>query len=561
MRVLLAMKLNNKIAFRVNAVIPVFLLLFSALSWGQETKDEKIDIKTRAGLALPASLGGNKALLDKKINPDTYILGPGDVLSIFIWGGFQGQYQLTITPEGMLLVPDIGPIDVSDITLTAARQKLSDSIKEKYRNIEATISLVDLRNFKVYVGGAVLNPGAYPATPVTRASEVIAAAGGFFEGPDVEDKTRMPAHDYLAIWNRVSSKRNITVTRRNGDTLWADVLRLNMAGDPLFDPPLSDGDKIFVPLREWTRNLYGVFGAVKNPGYFEYSNRDSLADIINLGHGLTLDADSQKVEIVRFNPDNVTTYSINLDLRSPGWNVPLMPDDRVYIKTVQGYHDKFQVQLLGEFKYPGNYAITENSTMLSEIVAKAGGVTDMASLDEAEMTRVSAEELLDPEFERLKKMQVADMSESEYDYFKIKSRSKAGRVAVDFPALIVNHDLSKDIVLRDNDIVNIPRKRQVVSVSGEVANPGFLTFVPEKDYRYYVQMAGGLSDRAGHRSISIIKPSGEWKTPKKGAPLEAGDTVWIPEKKKHNYIGTIKDVILFAGNVATIYLVVRQATQ
>jgi protein involved in polysaccharide export with SLBB domain len=569
MRVLLAMKFKNKTGFRVNSLIPVFLcgiiILTSTASWAQnsQTKGSKIDIPpTQLNFTLPSyQTGVNKALLDEKINPDTYILGPGDVLSIFAWGGFQGQYQLTISPEGMLLVPEIGPIDVADISLTEARQKIAESIREKYRNVESTISLVDLRVFKVYVGGAVVNPGAYPATAVTRASEVITLAGGFFEGPSATDKTSAPSYQYLYTWVKVSSKRAITVRRKNGQVLNADVLRLELASNPDFDPPLRDGDEIFVPLREWTINLYGIFGAIKNPGYFEYSSRDSLADLIDLGHGLTLDADSEKVEIVRFGDDNTSTHSITVDLRSNNWNIPLKPDDRVYVKPLQSYHEKYQVELIGEIKYPGYYAISEDSTTLAQIVAKAGGLTELASLEEAEMTRVSAEELVDPEFERLKKMNVADMSESEYDYFKIKSRSKAGRVAVNFRDLFEKHNLSNDVLLRNNDVINIPRKRQVVSVSGEVANPGFLTYIPDKDYVYYISMAGGYSDRAGKGSISIIKASGEWKSPKKGRSLEPGDTVWIPEKKKHNYIGGIKDLVTFIGGLATIYLVIRQATQ
>jgi polysaccharide biosynthesis/export protein len=154
------------------------------------------------------------------------------------------------------------------------------------------------------------------------------------------------------------------------------------------------------------------------------------------------------------------------------------------------------------------------------------------------------------------------MSASEYEYFKIKSRSRVGRVAVDFNGLFGNRDLTKDIPLRNSDIVTIPRKRQVVSVSGEVANPGFLTYVPGKDYNYYIATAGGYSDQAGRNNVSIIKTAtGEWKKAKKGKGLEPGDTVWIPEKKKHNYIVNIKDIAVFIGNLATIYLVIQQATQ
>ncbi len=556
------MKLKNKTIFRANIFIPVFLLLFYSVSLAQNPKSSgMIDIGSAPNISLPTVKESNKALLDQKIDPDTYTLGPGDVLSIFTWGAFQGQYQLTISPEGMLLVPEIGPIDVADLTLTDARQKISENIKQKYRNVEATISLVDLRTFKVYVGGAVVNPGAYPATPMTRVSEVIDAASGFFVNPNEDNTGMRQTGGNPSSQVKVSSKRNIAVYRRGGDTLWADVLRLDLAGDPLYNPRLREGDEIVVPYKENDLNQYGIFGAVRNPGFFEYSNRDSLIDLINLGHGLTMNADSTQVEIVRFRSDNLTTYSIDMDLTSENWNVPLKPDDRVFIKSIQGYHEKYQVQLVGEFKYPGFYPITEDSTLLSEIVVEAGGLTDMASLEEAEMTRASSEELADSEFERLKKMNVADMSESEYEYFKIKSRSKAGRVAVDFPALFINHDSSKDIYLRSGDIINVPRKRQVVSVMGEVANPGFISYIPTMDYAYYIRMAGGYSDRAGRGDVSIIKPSGEWKSPKKGTGLEAGDTVWIPEKKKHNYLGAAKDLVLFIGNMATIYLVIRQATQ
>jgi protein involved in polysaccharide export with SLBB domain len=559
---------NNKVIFR-GKHIPVFycgliiffIFAFSAYSQNQTKSDiDKLNSYS-SNLAAFQAQKANKMILDKKINPATYVLGPGDIVSIFAWGGFSGQFQLTVSPEGMLLVPELGPIDLAGLTLAEAQTKVSNEMRLKYRNVESIISLIELRTFKVFIGGAIMTPGAYPATPVTRVSEVIALAGGLIQLPEESNGTRL--HSVLLYYSplAISSKRNIKVFRQNGDTLTADILKFNIAGDASNDPYLSDGDEVFIPVREENINLYGIFGAVKNAGYFEYSKKDSLADLINLAHGTTMDADSQQVEIVRFNPDNKTIQSIVCDLRSPGWNIPLFSDDRIYIKPIQGYHRKYQVNLYGEFKYPGSYAIIEDSTTLSEIVAKAGGFTDIASLDEAEMTRMSAEEVVDPEFERLKKMNIADMSETEYEYFKIKSRSKIGRVAVDFNKLFIQNDRNSDILLRDNDWINVPRKRQVISVSGEVANPGFMTYVPGKDYTYYIKMAGGFSERAGGSSIAIIKAAtGEWKNARKGKGLEPGDTVWIPEKKKHNYVAIIKDVAVFVGNLATVFLVIKQAT-
>ncbi len=547
---------------RANLFLIMAMIAVPPMAVSQDTeaglRERKVDesILTR----LPAPKAG-KVLLEEKVDPKTYILGPGDILSIFTWGNFQGQYRLPVSPEGVLLVPEIGPIEVSGITLEKAEKKISASILRRYRNVETVVSLVDLRTFKVYIGGAVNLPGAYPATAVTRVSEIINLAGGFL-GDETPEINFPPDIRSMTSDRKMSSKRNVQVYRKNGDSLIADILRFEITGQTKFDPRLRDGDRIFVPVQESSINLYGIFGAVKNPGYFEYSRHDSLADFIELAHGLKLNADSQNIEIVRFKPDNRQTYSIAIDLKSTDWNIPLNADDRVYVKAIQEYHEKYQVRLIGEFKYPGYYAIKKDSTMLSEIIEKAGGFTDMASLKEAEMIRGSVEEVVDPEFERRKKMLVADMSESEYDYFKIRSRSRRGRVAVDFVSQFVHGDSTKDFILRHGDIISVPRKSRVVSVIGEVSNPGLMPFKPGADYNYYIERAGGFSDRAVKGKVSIIKGiTLEWKKAKKNLSLEPGDTIWIPEKKKRDYWTFIKETLAFVGNLATVYLVIQQATK
>lgn len=502
-----------------------------------------------------------KVLLDKKVDPETYILGPGDVLSIFTWGNYEGQYTLTVSPEGKLLIPAVGPVEVSGYALGEAAEVISSNILSRFRNVEIAVSLVNLRMFKVFVGGAVRNPGAYPATPITRVSEIIELAGGFL-GWDEEDDNYKSDFRATVSDRKIASKRNVMVISQAGDSVKADILRFEVAGQTEFNPRLIDGDQIFVPLQEQEINLYGIFGAVKNPGYFEYSERDSLKDLIELAHGLALNADSNNVEIVRFRPDNKKTFSLNVDLASDDWDIALKPDDRVFVQEIQDYHQKYQVHLMGEFKFPGYYAIVQDSTLLSEIVEKAGGFTDQASLPEAEMFRISREEIIDPEFERLKNMEVADMSESEYEYFKIKSRSKPGRISVDFEGLFSKGDKSKDFVLKDGDEIRVPRKSKVINVIGEVSNPGILPYVSGADYKYYIAQAGGFSERARRSGVSVINGiTGEWKKADRGKSLEPGDTIWIAEKKKKDYWGFIKDTLIFVGNLATVYLVIQQATK
>ena len=506
----------------------------------------------------------NTISLDRPIDPQTYVLGPGDKLTIFIWGNIQAQYELTITPEGKILIPTIGPVDVSGMFLASAKTHISDKIMERFTNVKVTTDLTGLRTFRVSIGGAVKIPGVYTANAVTRVSEIIGMAGGF--SGEFDNNPQAPNNEKADNFPPgIASHRNIIVNHISGTSDTADVLLFEKAGDMRYNYKLTDGDEIFVPLRDSQINLYGIFGGVRNPGYFEYSRRDSLKTLISLGHGLTLDVDSIGAEMVRFEDDGKSTKRSLIELKGilsgEVSDIPLYPDDRVYIKTKKDFNEKDQVLVLGEVRFPGFYPIVPESTYLSQIILEAGGFTPMSSLAEAEMTRFSDEKVTDREFERLKQMNVADMTDLEYEYFKVKSREKPGRVAVDFQNLF-NDGGENDIKLRNGDIVRIPKVSEVVTVSGEVANPGLLAYNPEYNYADYIQLAGGYSFRANKGQVRIIKAvTGEWQKANHKTLIRPGDTILIPEKKKINYWGTIKDIMTFTANFATVYIVVREATR
>jgi protein involved in polysaccharide export with SLBB domain len=506
----------------------------------------------------------NTITLDQPIDPLTYIVGPGDKLLIFIWGDIQAQYEITVTPEGKVLIPTIGQVDISNMFLAAAKTEITSSVLQRFRNVEVSADLISLRSFKVSVGGAVKYPGVYTANPATRVSEVIAMAGGFV-GEDINSYDNTSQSKPLILPMGFASHRNIIIRQINGAVDTADVLLFEQAGDQKYNHKLTDGDEIFVPLREQNINLYGIFGGVRNPAYFEYSHRDSLTDLLSLAHGLSLDADSSMAELVRFNQDGKTTGRELVDLRKiltgQAPDIAMRPDDRVYIKVRSDFNEKDQVLILGEVKHPGFYAVNPESTFLSQVIAEAGGFTELASLAEAEMTRFVDQTVADREFERLKQMQIADMSDLEYEYFKVKSRGKPGRVAVDFQKLFSDGN-DGDIKLRNGDVIIIPKISEVINVSGEVANPGLLAYHPAYDYLDYVKLAGGFSFRANKGKVRIIKSiTGEWQKAKRNAQLRPGDTILIPEKKKWDYFRTIRDVMVFSANLATVYLVIKQATE
>jgi len=483
--------------------------------------------------------------LEKTVDPKEYLLGPGDVLAINLWEQYL-SYNLSVTPEGDILVPQVGSIKVSGLSLEKASGMIKERVLSKYKNVTLTVTLVSLRKFKVAVTGTVKQPGTYSAFANERISEIIQRAGGFLEN---------------------SSMRNITIKREDGSSFRVDIMKFLVTGDKSKNPYALDGDVIYVPVREKSICIYGIYGAVKHPGEFEYAEGDSLLDLINLAHGLTLDVNLSQAEIVRFGSDNKTTESMVMPIKEliidnqRDKNLPLLPDDRVFIRSIPKFHEKKQATILGEVLYPGVYAIQEGKTKLSDLVSLAGDFTPLSSLAEAEMIRQTPEQVVDLEFERLKKMDVADMSKTEYEYFKVKSREKPGRVACDFEKLFVSHQAKQDILLKDGDIINIPAKSLVIKVSGNVVNPGLIEYEPGEDYTYYIKKAGGFSFKARKGKVRIIKAvTGEWVKPGKSKRIDPGDTVWIPEKPDRDYWGFFKDVMIVLGNVATIYLVVKSAT-
>jgi protein involved in polysaccharide export with SLBB domain len=484
-------------------------------------------------------------ILEKNIDPEEYVVGAGDVLSIDLWGEINFSYQVQITPEGNLLIPRVGSVEVSGKSLREAKEIIQEAIMTSYKNVRVTVTLIGLRKFKVTVAGAVSAPGIYSVFANTRISEVIALVGGFLEN---------------------SSLRNIVVTHSDGTWSKADVFRFWRIGDRTRNPYVLGGDLVFVPAREININTCGIYGAVKSPGEFEYTAEDSLLDLINLAYGLTMDVDFLRADLIRFNPDQHTTQTIAIDLEdvmssnNPTNNLALMPDDRVFIRAIPKFHKKDQVTIKGEVLYPGVYEIEEDQTKLSEVIAKAGGFTPDASLAEAEMIRVY--NVVDPEFERLKNIPVADMTKSEYNYFKLRSRETPGKVGVDFEKLFLQGRSEYDIALKSGDHVNIPPKSMVVNVSGSVVKPGLIPYKSGENYKYYVKRAGGFSWKARESKIQIVKGlTGERLRPSKSRKIDPGDTILIPEKPERDYWGFFKDTLIVFGNLATVYLVVQQATK
>jgi protein involved in polysaccharide export with SLBB domain len=188
-----------------------------------------------------------------------------------------------------------------------------------------------------------------------------------------------------------------------------------------------------------------------------------------------------------------------------------------------------------------------------EIISMAGGLTDDAFLKGSKIIRKIYPSVGEKEFARVKAMPAISLSELERSYLKTKLIEERGLVSMDFEKLFSNESNIYNIILRDKDEITIARKSLSIKVSGSVVSPGLISFKENKDYKYYINQAGGFNTRAKKRMVQIIKGGTEIVLePNKVEKLEAGDAIWIPEKEYRDKVQITKDILTILSSIASV---------
>ncbi len=470
-----------------------------------------------------------------QVDPDKYVVGPGDLFAVGIWGEKKFVYELPVSIEGNLLIPEVGSIAVNHVTITRLRELVIEKVQKVFTRVDVTLTLKRVRIFRATVAGEVKHPGVYLASAMDRASDIIQQAGGLLDN---------------------ASKRRLQVVRGT-DTLAVDLAAFWDLGREDENPFLREGDVIFVPV---LKDVISFWGAIHKKGDYEIIPGETIADILPFTGGFVAEALLDSIELARFDENGfqIEKLILNWNAAAPSWK--LQKDDRLMVRRRAKWHFKRGVWIEGEVYHPGYYAINRGETTLSESIDAAGGFTDEASLVEARVIRGPEASRTDPEFERLKKMNPADMNEMEYSYFKNKSQEIPGAMAVDFERLFTRGDLAQDIVLQDGDRVIIPHLRNYILVSGQVLFAGNITYHPNLGIDDYIRLAGGFSWNARKNKLRIIKArTGEWVKKTSVKRLEPGDTIWVPEKPERDWWLRFRQFMTVAAQGATLYLVVKTA--
>lgn len=471
-------------------------------------------------------------LLTGEIEADSYILGPGDEFLVSISGVNEQQIQLVINPEGLVFISQSGLLALKGKTLNEGKDEIERKILSRYKDVKVNIMISKIRLINVFLSGNVKNPGNYSLPATARLTDLLRLSDGIYEDTDI---------------------RNIEIVLSNSDTTSCDLLSFYRLSDLQGNPSLFNNSKIIF---KKTDKIVSILGSIFYPGDYELKENERIADLISIAGGITENARADSLELIRFESDKKTLKSYYYSLQDIfDDHFQLLSGDKVIIREIPEFKINRTVEVFGEVKFPGVYKIRKDGTSLYQLLTnEVGGFLERASLKDAYVLRSSKIVETDYEYERLKIVPRADMTDDEYDYFKARSRERKGRMVIDFEKLFFEKDQKEDIILKMGDKIFIPEAKDFVTLVGQVVSPGNIVYKADFKIDDYIRLAGGFAWRAVDDDIRVIKgASGEWIEYDEVENIEPGDIIWVPEEPPApKFWEVFIDVLTVTGQMAAI---------
>ncbi|UYU72260.1 SLBB domain-containing protein, partial [Bacteroides thetaiotaomicron] len=364
---------------------------------------------------------------------------------------------------------------------------------------------------------------------------------------------------------------NRAVLYRQREDLTSEVVQIDIKSIMNGTSPnlaLMKNDILYIPsihdLED--RGNVTVHGEVAHPDSYPYADNMTLEDLIIQAGGLKEAASTVRIDVSRRikNPrstaDNDTigqmyTFSLKdgfvID-GQPGFI--LQPYDEVYVRRSPGYQAQQNVVIDGEILFGGNYAMTSREERLSDLVNKAGGPTNLAYLRGAKLTRVASagEKKRMGDVIRLMSRQ---LGEAMIDSLGIGVEDTF-TVGIDLEKALTNPKGSADLVLREGDVVFIPKNTNTVTINGAVMVPNTVSYMKGKNVDYYLNQAGGYSDNARKSKKFIVYMNGQ-VTKVKGSgkkQIEPGCEIIVPSKAKKK--GNIANILGYATSFSSLGMMI-----
>ena len=438
-------------------------------------------------------------------------------------GGFTGDahkksVRLVRQAGERYSVYNVGEFDMPSFKLEDGDAITVDGMINRYENM-------------VEIKGAVFRPGQFQLGNVTTVRSLVEAAEGVTED----------AFTGHAVLHRLKADRTL-------ETVPIDLK--GILNGTVADIPLKNEDVLFIPTQEDLRQerTFTITGEVMSPGTYEYAANTTIADLIVMAGGLTDQASLAKVDVSRRirnpratekNSEIAKTFSFSLKdglVIDGDRNFLLEPYDVVHVRRSPAYSAARNIVVDGEVNYEGSFTLENKKMRLSDAIKMAGGATDDAYLRGARLVRVMNDE------ERVRQQATLEVIRTiltERDDSISASKLQLGNtyvVGIELDKALQNPGGAYDILLREGDRIFVPEYNASVKIAGDVFFPNTVSYIEGKNYKWYVDQAGGWGNRAKKSKTFIVYQNGTIGVAKKGAKPEPGCEIIVPSKKRRNPI-------------------------
>lgn len=417
---------------------------------------------------------------DRPIDPDTYVLGPGDQLVLIVHGSQQRELELTVLPEGTLLLPNRGAIHVAGMTITEFRKQARADLARYYPGVDLTVQLVAARSFVVYVLGEVNSPGPVQMVPPFRLDRAIESADG------VTDR---------------GSRRAVEIRSDDGSVRRVDLERLYRLGEENHNPMLREGQTVFVPPR---LPSYSIIGEVWRGGNFEALPGETIADAIELAGGFTPFAAREKLTMERMRP--VEELSVTRVDSADFDTTVIQGRDVIVISDLRTFPGTGSVWVEGGRGREGRLLISEGETM-GMFITRFIRLRDDHDLKHAVVERTD-------------------------------SSGTVEFIPIDLTRVIDGDGDDVDVEIEPGDVISIPIKDNQVYVTGEVMVPGPMEFQRGLPASRYIALAGGQTARGSLDRLEIFDTEGNRRSGDRDAMVYRGETIRV-KRNKSSVFGTL----------------------
>ena len=478
--------------------------------------------------------------------PMFYEMRPNESVSQIVKyaGGFTGDaytkaVRLVRKSGERYSVHTVEEFDMSSFKLTDGDAITVDGMINRYENM-------------VEVKGAVFRAGQFElGKQITTVRSLIEAAGCLTED----------AFTARSVLYRLRDDRTL-------ETHPLDIAGI-MAGT-VADVPLQNEDVLFIATQSEriAERTLTITGEVMSPGTFEFAENTTIEDLIIMAGGLTDQASLAKVDVSRRirdpratvkTKDISKTYTFELKdglVMDGGSGFLLEPFDIVHVRRSPAYSTARNITVTGEVNYEGAFTLPTKNLRLSDAVQMAGGVTADAYARGARLLRQMSEE------ERVRQQATLNA---------LRSILSERGDSIDYGSLLlgdtytVGIQLDKaleqpggdfDIVLREGDQLFVPEYNATVKISGDVFFPNTVSFTSGKNYKYYVDQAGGFGNRAKKSKTFIVYQNGTIGVASKGAKPEPGCEIIVPSKKRRNPLNLASLVTMGTSLASLVAMVV-----